>query len=169
MRPRMRRAQRTALAASAMIAALAIVAGSAGPSHPAGFSSTAYAQEPPRQERTTVWDGVFTTEQAKRGSALYGRRCMPCHGPELNGGDNGADDGISLTGGYWATWRGQTVAELFRVVSTKMPRNAPGQLTPQEYADVISFLLEANSYPAGKSELPPDTTRLEQIVFVDKP
>ena len=133
--------------------------------------STARAQDAGRQPpaRKDVWGGVFTKEQAKRGSAIYGRKCMPCHGPDLNGGDNGADDGISLTAGYWATWRGFTVADLFRDVSTSMPRNAPGQLTPQEYADVIGFLLEANRYPAGAGELTPDITQLEQIVFVDKP
>ncbi len=150
------------LVVPAAIATLAVAAG----------ISAIHAQgrdTPVPQDAKTVWTGVFTKEQAKRGSGIYGRRCMPCHGPELNGGDNGADDGISLTAGYWATWRGETVAELFRVVSKKMPRNAPGQLTPQEYADVISFLLEANSNQAGMNELPPDTTQLEKIVFVDKP
>src|ERR1700677_4631375 len=33
----------------------------------------------------SVWDGVYTAEQADRGKALYGKQCASCHGAGLDG------------------------------------------------------------------------------------
>jgi len=33
----------------------------------------------------SVWDGVYTAEQAKRGEALYANNCASCHGSALGG------------------------------------------------------------------------------------
>ena len=44
------------------------------------------AQEP--AESRSVWDGVYTEEQAKRGEQLYRKECGTCHGTHF-----------SLTGG----------------------------------------------------------------------
>ena len=41
------------------------------------------AQAPAR----TVWSGVFTADQAAQGKAVYGNKCVTCHGEELNGGE----------------------------------------------------------------------------------
>ena len=35
----------------------------------------------------SVWDGVYTDEQAKRGTPLYSQFCASCHGPDLTGGE----------------------------------------------------------------------------------
>src|SRR5258708_9572329 len=39
------------------------------------------------QTTRSVWDGVYTEEQAKRGQAAYTQECSMCHGAELAGGD----------------------------------------------------------------------------------
>src|SRR5579871_1480576 len=33
----------------------------------------------------SVWDGVYTADQAKRGEERYGRQCGHCHGDDLEG------------------------------------------------------------------------------------
>src|SRR5712672_1137629 len=33
----------------------------------------------------SVWSGVYTTAQAKRGETLYSAACSHCHGARLNG------------------------------------------------------------------------------------
>lgn len=33
----------------------------------------------------SVWDGVFSEAQAKRGEALFNENCVSCHGPMLEG------------------------------------------------------------------------------------
>jgi cytochrome c len=30
----------------------------------------------------TVWDGVYTDAQAKRGEGVWGEKCAKCHGPD---------------------------------------------------------------------------------------
>ena len=39
------------------------------------------------QGAQTVWDGIYTAEQAKRGEPLYSQGCMRCHGQDLMGGE----------------------------------------------------------------------------------
>src|SRR5256885_9575029 len=44
---------------------------------------------------------------------------------------------------------------LFRSrVRISMPQNAPGSLSGQQNADVLSFVFSSNKFPAGTSELP---------------
>ena len=37
------------------------------------------------QAQKTVWDGVYTEEQAKRGAEVYAEKCAMCHGDSLGG------------------------------------------------------------------------------------
>src|SRR5262249_40517890 len=40
----------------------------------------------PSQARS-IWGGVYTKEQAKRGGEIYRVQCAACHGVTLNGGE----------------------------------------------------------------------------------
>ena len=42
------------------------------------------------QPAASVWDGVYTEEQAERGQALYAKDAPSCHGAALTGGEDGA-------------------------------------------------------------------------------
>jgi hypothetical protein len=55
------------------------------------------------------------------------------------------------------------VADLFTYVQDKMPKNAPGSLTAQEYADVVAYLLRMNAMPTGADELSTDPGELKKI------
>ena len=119
-----------------------------------------------RQGRKTVWDGVYTKVQARRGQQTYTEVCVYCHGPDLNGDEMGPP----LKGAaFFAAFRDQPVVQLFVKIGETMPNNNPGTLSPQAAIDVASFLLEANKVPAGNVELPTDPAALEQIVITDKP
>ena len=108
----------------------------------------------------SVWDGVYTDEQAKRGEAVYYSRCAACHGPEMEGGDMTPP----LTGGgFTATWSGLSVADLFERIRITMPMSSPGSLSRQQNADVIAFILKSNRWPAGAAELPRELAALKEI------
>ena len=116
-------------------------------------------------QASSVWDGVYTDDQAKRGQPLYNKYCASCHGEQLTGGE----DSPPLTGGaFLANWNGLTVGDLFERIRVSMPQNRPGQLTRQQNADILAFVLSANQFPPGKTELAPDTERLKQIRFEAK-
>ncbi len=112
----------------------------------------------------TIWDRIYTEEQAKRGQEIYVRACGVCHGDDLRGAD-----GPALVGSVFSVrWRDEPVARIFGTRST-MPQDNPGGLGAQAYVDIISFVLKANGSPAGDVELPPDPERLERIFITEKP
>jgi mono/diheme cytochrome c family protein len=41
----------------------------------------------PTEPAQSVWDGIYTEEQANRGGALYAQRCARCHAPDLTGSE----------------------------------------------------------------------------------
>jgi mono/diheme cytochrome c family protein len=119
------------------------------------------AQEPPPSPRS-VWDGVYTEEQAKRGEALYEKQCSACHGDKLAGRESAPP----LTGGaFLSNWNGLPLSDLFERVRKTMPQNAPGKLTKQQNADILAYVLSFNKFPAGKTELHRQAEMLKEIRF----
>ena len=113
------------------------------------------------QESATVWDGVFTDEQAKRGETAYRQECSNCHGPELEG----ADMTPPLVGGdvHGELERLDALAicssgSVRRCRSTSLV-NCRGSRTPMS----IAFMLKANMWPAGTTELSRELGALKQI------
>ena len=116
------------------------------------------------QETTsTVLDGVFTAAQARRGRRVYAENCESCHGPELRGGEMAP----SIAGSdFIVFWTELPVGTLFERIRVSMPEDGPGRLSDEEYTDVVAFLLDANDYPAGETELPADKTALDKVMIV---
>ncbi|HTH03246.1 MAG TPA: cytochrome c [Vicinamibacterales bacterium] len=116
-----------------------------------------------RAQERTVWDGIYTDEQATRGEALYGEHCVRCHGATLQGNGEGAKSLTDAT--FKSTWNGISMGALFDRVRLSMPQDKPGSLTRQQVADLLAFILRANRFPAGKDELVRQTDLLNAIVF----
>lgn len=120
-----------------------------------------------RAQQRTVWDGVYTAEQATRGEALYGEHCVKCHGATLQGNGEGA---LPLTGAtFKSTWNGVSMGAMFDRVRLSMPQDKPATMTRQQVADLLAFILQANKFPAGTSELSRQTDLLNAIVFKSDP
>jgi cytochrome c len=116
------------------------------------------------QERSrSVWDGVYTAQQADRGHLQYDRRCANCHGDELEGD---VVEHPELAGGNFRDkWDGETLGDLFERIHRDMPQSSPGSLSRDTTVDLIAYILGANKYPAGAHELPRDTPSLKEIRF----
>jgi mono/diheme cytochrome c family protein len=103
----------------------------------------------------------FTADQVTRGSDIYAERCVQCHGDQL---DNGEFGGAALNGSLFKKhWNGGSVAALVAFMTAKMPPDRPGSLTEQTSADLAAFLLDANDYPKGDKELPPDAASQQKL------
>jgi mono/diheme cytochrome c family protein len=114
------------------------------------------------QTSRSVKDGVYTEDQAKRGSLLYGQHCSACHGADLSGGD----EVPALRGeSFLANWSGLPLSELFERIRISMPADHPGTLNRQQNADILAYVLKFDNYPAGNVELPTQTDALQQIRF----
>ena len=112
------------------------------------------------QSASSVWDGVFTEDQVKRGATAYQRDCSNCHGAALEGGDMTPP----LVGGaFTSNWNDLTLGDLFDRIRQTMPLDSPGKLSRQQNADVIAFILKTNAWPSGGMELPAEAGALKQI------
>lgn len=67
------------------------------------------------------------------------------------------------------SWAGQTVGDLFELIVATMPEGQPGSLRPEEYGDIVAFILQSNDYPPGSEDLPTDPLQLENIRIVEAP
>jgi len=118
-----------------------------------GIGSAQSAEQSGERATKSVWDGVFTAAQARRGAGFYAEHCASCHGSNLQGAEHRA-----LTGDrFWASWQDTTVDRLFGHVSTNMPHSEDGSLRgtlgTHVYLDIIAHILSTNEFPAGSSEL----------------
>lgn len=111
----------------------------------------------------TVWDGVYTNEQALRGEAAYAVKCGQCHGGQMNG----TGEAPALVGGEFISHYNELpLGDLFDRVRTTMPMDNPQSLDRDEYADILAFLLKANSFPAGDKALDRRSEVLAMISFI---
>jgi S-disulfanyl-L-cysteine oxidoreductase SoxD len=110
----------------------------------------------------SVWDGVYTEAQAKRGSTVYHQHCASCHGPLLEGGETAGP----LVGPiFLSNWNGVSVGDMFERTRMSMPQDKPGTISRQNMADVLAFVFSENKMPTGKTELARQSEMLKQIRF----
>lgn len=102
----------------------------------------------------------YTATQARQGEQVYKDNCAACHGDSLQG----ALDAPTLVGAsFQANYFGQPANVLFDFISTNMPQDRPGALTPAQYAQVTAFILSKNGVAAGSDQLPSDSSALSAL------
>jgi S-disulfanyl-L-cysteine oxidoreductase SoxD len=99
-----------------------------------------------------TWDGVYTDAQAERGNVQFQQHCARCHGANLAG----TFEIPPLVGRFISYWDGTTLDVLFDYISSAMPQDRPGSLSPAANTDIVAFILKANNFPAGTNELSVD-------------
>jgi len=115
------------------------------------------------QADRSVWDGVYSEDQAKRGAALYDQHCAACHGEAGSGGRMAP----ALVGGaFSANYDGQTVGDLTERNRQTMPPGKEGQLSRQQIADIIAYMLQCNKFPSGPAELASQAPAQKQIKYL---
>jgi mono/diheme cytochrome c family protein len=107
-------------------------------------------------QKTTA-EGVYTAAQADRGETVFGSVCVSCHSPSEFTEEE-----------FLKKWNGQPLFELFDTVRGTMPMDNPGTLKPDEYADVVAYLLELNKFPAGAEELTTSEEALKAVTIERK-
>lgn len=116
-----------------------------------GAVASGAVQAPPAKVVTTS-SGVYTAGQASRGEQTYMNFCVSCH-----------PTGTYTAPAFRDLWNGAPLSGLFVLIRDTMPKQEPATLAPEEYADVVAYLLKINGAPAGKTELPAKTNALRGI------
>src|SRR5262249_23402522 len=108
------------------------------------FSAVAAAQTRPK------WDGAFSATQVDRGREAYNQNCARCHGPDLGG----AESTPPLAGSaFLSRWAGKSALDLLDLTRRTMPSDNPGGLGNQQYSDIVSYVLSANGFRVGATDL----------------
>lgn len=117
------------------------------------------------QNAPSIWSGVFTADQARRGNDAYQASCAACHGSDLHATD---PEAVDLTGpAIRAKWNGKTLQDRFETIRDTMPPGNANTVGDKTYMDILAFILQSNEFPAGNQELVPETAKV--IVFAQKP
>jgi mono/diheme cytochrome c family protein len=117
------------------------------------------------QGAKSVLDGIYAPAQAASGRELYPNTCAGCHGAALGGAS-----GPALIGGpFIERWQGKTVGDLFEKIKTTMPAGAPGTLSADATADLVSFILGSNGFTAGTTRLALDAAPLKAVKMAAPP
>jgi mono/diheme cytochrome c family protein len=103
---------------------------------------------------------VFSQAQADRGADVYRDNCATCHGEHLN---DGAFAGALKGPAFKRDWNAKTLGALGQFIQSQMPPGKAGQLTSDQYTDLIAFLISANGVKAGGSDLPSDPKTWERL------
>ena len=111
----------------------------------------------------SVWSGVYSEQQAKRGETLYVvQNCSACHGTALEGGEMAPP----LAGGpFNSNWNGLSLGDIVERIRISMPADRPGSLTRPQAIDILAFMLIVGGFPTCNTELPRELENLKQISF----
>jgi PQQ-dependent dehydrogenase (methanol/ethanol family) len=114
----------------------------------------------------SVWDGIYSQEQAQSGNALYQQHCAICHGQTMAG-----VPGIPAVSGptFLAGWDGKSTADLFDYLMATMPPNKAGSVSHRQMTDVLASILQGNRFPAGKAALDEKSISAQPRLISQKP
>lgn len=97
---------------------------------------------------------IYTAAQAAAGRATYDASCASCHVDDLTG----RGEAPPLAGAnFMNRWRARTTRDLLDYIQGTMP---PGgaNLSPEQYADLTAYILQANGAIAGSEMFTTRTT-----------
>src|ERR1700761_561011 len=107
----------------------------------------------------SIWAGVFTEAQAKRGEGYFIQfHCGYCHHPDMSGD---VSEGVSPLRGdhFMVNWDSQPLSDFVRRIHVN-PSDQSNDMDIQTATDITAYILAANSIPYGKTDLPADTAAL---------
>jgi len=87
---------------------------------------------------------------------VYAGACAKCHGAQLQGVNAPALRGPAFAPAANAHL---TIGGVFGYMASNMPADRPGKLKPEDYADLMAFLLNSNGYATGTTKLTADSAR----------
>lgn len=102
------------------------------------------------QQVAATGQAGYTAQQAEMGAAVYRTNCEACHGQSLEG----AFEAPQLAGAnFEIQWASRPVTELLETVQQRMPPQAPGSLSNDQYAAVVAYILQENAVAPASAPL----------------
>lgn len=89
--------------------------------------------------------------QVADGAAIFANECSRCHGDSLEGGEGAPLVGPASTLGSY-----KNALNVLNYAIENMPNDQPATLAPEQYAQVIGFILSQNGVAIPESGLTPE-------------
>jgi|GEM_PF-1107821 len=106
------------------------------------FAGQAQAQVDTTIKTDSTANLSIDMEQGLRGREVFTKTCLECHTKsDISGQD------------FKIKWHTRPVFDLLDVIRTTMPDDKPGSLTPEQYIDVVAYLLRMNGAAFGGAVL----------------
>jgi S-disulfanyl-L-cysteine oxidoreductase SoxD len=116
-------------------------------------------------QQRTVWEGIYSAQQAERGRAEYMKACASCHAEDLRGRSTAPS---LVEESFTFLWGDMPVGALLDRIQKLMPSDRPNSLSPDTYRDIVAYLLQANKFPAGDKEMDTDLDALRKVLITTK-
>lgn len=101
----------------------------------------------------------FTADQARKGQTLFYQNCAECHGGNLEG-----NFGPALgTGDGNVQW--DSIGYVWSYMTAHMPVGNSGGLKPDEYLDIMAFIMKSHGHQPGKAMLTPNSAKASQALL----
>ncbi len=133
------------------------------------FGGTAEAQTTGAQttgDYTTVWNGIYTPDQALRGQDAFELHCLRCHETDIDAANPDARFRGHM---FMERWREYDLVSLYDFIRLTMPRRDPGSLSDATYVDIVAHVMMVNAFPPGPRELDTEVLQSIQIEGKDGP
>jgi|HubBroStandDraft_6_1064221.scaffolds.fasta_scaffold822524_2 hypothetical protein len=114
----------------------------------------------------TIWDGIYTEDQAAAGQMIYASGCSVCHGKQLEGVPDEGNPALAAAS-FMIEWDGQTMADLVRHIHAA-PNDQPGDIDPLTGVQLAAFILDMNGVPPGKTPLSTNRADEAKILFTER-
>ena len=119
----------------ALVSSLLLSACASAPG-PSTGGETAPASSPALSTATTpAAVTAVPAVQARRGENAFLASCTACH----------ASSEFSANA-FRRRWSNRTAADLFDLMSATMPEDAPASLSPEQYVDIVAYMLSLNGF-----------------------
>jgi mono/diheme cytochrome c family protein len=108
------------------------------------------------QQAKTTNDGIYTKAQADGAKAQFDKICADCH-PFTVATKKKAKDKPLGDDPFFEEWSGRPVSELVSLIHLTMPDDGSADVTEEEAANIVAYVLQQNGFPVGPAPLPKDS------------
>ena len=136
--------------ASFTLSACAAASGPSAPPAPAEESAAASAAA--EAEVTAPAVSAVPAAQVRRGENAFLASCTGCH----------ASSEFSANS-FRRRWSNRTAADLYELMFATMPEDAPASLSPEQYVDIVAYMLSLNGFDTSGSGTAWNEETLERV------
>ncbi|MEO5898344.1 MAG: cytochrome c [Vicinamibacterales bacterium] len=111
------------------------------------------------QAKKTTNDGIYTTAQADGAKAQFEKTCAECHSFTVATKKKPKDKPLG-DDPFFEEWTGRPVSELVSLIHLTMPDDGSADVTEEEAANLVAYVLQQNGYPTGSVPLAKDSAAI---------